>query len=259
MEYSGSHDQYNSCFAEDDSNTLNGFPRQVDCSNDNGDNEFDCVIRRLREPFNPANPDADDQRTAVVKDLYGYLHNQMEELERRQAEIARMYAHVEDREYEDQDFLGGMDYEREEVGRDHLTNDPEVQDEVEDMNEDEGEDEIMEDEGFGQHRTQSKPRRPYTITCALRHTNWFELSFRWENEHFRSVYRLVAALSVGRFMLTSILVYRNKLSGGSSVSWSRTPYSNLGVVSLNVRYTTSSVCSCCDMGLWDHTGVIRCY
>ncbi|KAG8731000.1 hypothetical protein FRC10_002125, partial [Ceratobasidium sp. 414] len=36
-----------------------------------------------------------------------------------------------------------------------------------------------------------KLRRPYTVTCALRKTNWFESSMEWENEHFRVVYRLV--------------------------------------------------------------------
>jgi hypothetical protein len=41
-----------------------------------------------------------------------------------------------------------------------------------------------------QHKPR-KPRRPYTVTCALRQTNWFESSMEWENEHFRVVYRSV--------------------------------------------------------------------
>lgn len=34
-----------------------------------------------------------------------------------------------------------------------------------------------------------KPRRPYTVTMALRKTNWFESSLEWEDEYFRVVYR----------------------------------------------------------------------
>jgi hypothetical protein len=45
--------------------------------------------------------------------------------------------------------------------------------------------------GIGPRRRQKtrKPRRPYTVTMALRKTNWFESSLGWEDEHFRVVYR----------------------------------------------------------------------
>jgi hypothetical protein len=49
-----------------------------------------------------------------------------------------------------------------------------------------------EDEGeIGPRRRQKarKPRRPYTVTMALRKTNWFESSMDWEDDHFRVVYR----------------------------------------------------------------------
>jgi hypothetical protein len=37
-------------------------------------------------------------------------------------------------------------------------------------------------------RKARKPRHPYTVTCALRKTNFFESSMEWEDEHFRSMY-----------------------------------------------------------------------
>jgi hypothetical protein len=57
---------------------------------------------------------------------------------------------------------------------------------------DEGSGMDAEDRGeIGPRRRQKprKPRRPYTVTMALRKTNWFESSMEWEDEHFRSVYR----------------------------------------------------------------------
>ncbi|KAG8747784.1 hypothetical protein FRC11_012218 [Ceratobasidium sp. 423] len=42
-------------------------------------------------------------------------------------------------------------------------------------------------EGRGQNAYQV--RKPYTVSCALRKTNWFERSFEWENSDFRQFYR----------------------------------------------------------------------
>ncbi|KAF8593743.1 hypothetical protein BDV93DRAFT_582513 [Ceratobasidium sp. AG-I] len=49
-----------------------------------------------------------------------------------------------------------------------------------------------DEDGVGPRRRQKarKARRPYTVTMALRKTNWFESSLEWENEHFRVVYRV---------------------------------------------------------------------
>ncbi|KAG8722912.1 hypothetical protein FRC08_000012 [Ceratobasidium sp. 394] len=35
-----------------------------------------------------------------------------------------------------------------------------------------------------------KPRLPYTVTCALKKTNWFEMSLRWSDPDFRRMYRM---------------------------------------------------------------------
>ncbi|QRV93585.1 DDE superfamily endonuclease [Ceratobasidium sp. AG-Ba] len=44
-----------------------------------------------------------------------------------------------------------------------------------------------------QRRKPRKPRRPYTVTMSLRKTNFFELSLEWEDEHFRTLYRMSKA------------------------------------------------------------------
>ncbi|KAG9089566.1 hypothetical protein FS749_001233 [Ceratobasidium sp. UAMH 11750] len=53
-------------------------------------------------------------------------------------------------------------------------------------------DEELVDDGVvgGRRKKAHRPRRPYTVTCALRQTDWFERSFTWENEQFRALYRM---------------------------------------------------------------------
>ncbi|KAG8730348.1 hypothetical protein FRC10_002850, partial [Ceratobasidium sp. 414] len=41
----------------------------------------------------------------------------------------------------------------------------------------------------GTQRKLRKPRQPYTVTCALCKTNWFESLMEWENADFHGVYR----------------------------------------------------------------------
>jgi hypothetical protein len=101
----------------------------------------------------------------------------------------------ENQGYADEDSAGGYEREYEyhqeqEVGDDREQRAGER--ECWDDGNDEGSAMGTEDRGgIGPRRRQKarKPRRPYTVTMALRKTNWFESSMEWEDEHFRVVYR----------------------------------------------------------------------
>ncbi|KAG8765212.1 hypothetical protein FRC12_007628 [Ceratobasidium sp. 428] len=54
-----------------------------------------------------------------------------------------------------------------------------------------GQDEDVDVQERRRRRRPQKDRRPYTITMAIRKTNWFESSMEWEDDHFRTEYRSV--------------------------------------------------------------------
>jgi hypothetical protein len=88
-------------------------------------------------------------------------------------------------DYEDRHIgsAGGFEHEAERAGERMAGY------EVEDA--DEGVGDPEEGLRHGRRKKPRKPRRPYSVTCALRKTNWFESSMEWEDEHFRVIYRLV--------------------------------------------------------------------
>ncbi|KAG8740986.1 hypothetical protein FRC10_003492 [Ceratobasidium sp. 414] len=71
------------------------------------------------------------------------------------------------------------------------------------MEPDVDEEPVEDNTGVRKRAKTHKVRQPYTITCALKKTNWFERSFKWENDQFRAFYRLGAGARYP-MMLTGI-------------------------------------------------------
>jgi hypothetical protein len=261
MERENNHGQLNEHFLEGDNGILGGFPARVGHSD--GDDGFDLVLRYLREPFDPTDPDAFDQRAASLQQLHNDLRGQMEELEQKQTELARMHADAGDDDDDDDDDDDGYD---DEYGDDNYDDEGiEYGDLYEHAGQDEDEDEMeaeYEEEPVRERerrRRPPKPRRPYTITCAQRQTNWFESSLQWENEHFRAVYRLVIYETLCRVVLTLVAsVYQSKPFGALFTSCSRILGFNLRAANHSVRYITNSLYSSCDTALQGRMSVIQC-
>lgn len=89
MEHDGYY-QPNPHFIEVHNSLLGGFAAPVDHGGNR--NGFDRMMRYFRAPFDATNPDVLDQRAAQVQEIYDDLRDQIEELERREEELARMYA-----------------------------------------------------------------------------------------------------------------------------------------------------------------------
>jgi hypothetical protein len=155
---------------------------------DDGDSEhkFSSLLRYFREPFDPCDPESFDRRAAMLEELQADLRDRMTNLEQKRKELARVSNNEreggggfgEENEDEDEDIPNGT-----EAGDDDAMGGLEF--------------EGAEEPAHGHEQERGcrppKPRRPYTITCALWRTNWFESSLEWEDEDFRSTYRLVSA------------------------------------------------------------------
>ncbi|KAG8729640.1 hypothetical protein FRC10_003552 [Ceratobasidium sp. 414] len=97
--------------------------------------------------------------------------------------------------YEGEEYQGECgyvwpQYEGESVGQGQLGDQYRSRYEDERMYEGEGHSEGTGQPTRGRWKKSQKPHLPYTVTCALCKTNWFESSMEWENTDFRTVYRM---------------------------------------------------------------------
>jgi hypothetical protein len=201
----GGRDQYPEGY-----DLLNEHPAHEDEDEDEDDEEdceFTDTMLLLQEPIDFNNPGMFFERARDIRERLRNRRARIEEEEyarlTRIRELGfRLEAHdlpgacramfsfvMEQSEEEDEE-----DEEYEDEGRNGYQGDY--------QNEGEGDADAMEvEEGEealerpGRRQKPRKPRRPYSVTCALRKTNWFESSLEWEDEHFRAIYRLVNGFS----------------------------------------------------------------
>jgi hypothetical protein len=157
---------------------------------DRNDDGVQNLIQHLQEPLDPENPNAFFQRSTNLIGHFQDRRRQVADEWARITHVRELGFRFEPRDLPDACMLMLMFVMDPGEGEDGRQGEDEDEDEDED---EEGEPMPMdiEDEERMPRRWQKprKLRQPYSVTCALRKTNWFESSMEWENEHFRTVYR----------------------------------------------------------------------
>lgn len=212
-----------------------------------GDDGFDCVMRYLRAPYDPTNPNFFDQQAENLQELYDDLHDRMEALDQ---EYLRIRTAVDP---------NAGDLELDESMEEEAERTSELDEDEEEIRAEDEEGE--ETQAQERQRRPKKPRRPYTISCAIRQTNFFESSLQWENEHFRTMYRLVFQIRPQEHHVLTLetSACRKTPSGVLRVFCNPIPYSNLSAANHNAQCISSLLCFSCATVSRVRMSAIRCY